>query len=560
MSCLPELRAAIKRNCGCGGQNFGFGCRRIAAIVGQFQTMTQTMTKRFALLPLAFCLILSAPAAAQAPINDAGAAALKTQIEDVLNKQKNTRQLSGGALVTEGNVVVEQADTYYAVTLPDITIKDEKGESAEIGIIAINAIPDATPGNWKLSVSVPTPITWKNAAGTPVRKMNIGTQRLSGFWNQSLSAFSALDGSYGNVAIEDMARQKTYRIATVNILSNLKETAQGIWSGDTVATLKGLNGGGAPSVGTTKADEITLTATVKDLSAAKQQQMREKIGAFAENTNPKDLETLSPAGQLALYNMVVDMMRSAGSGFTLKAALKNFAVAMPAMGTQPARNLNIKDGTLGLNLAGIDTGKVTLGILSQMDDMVSSPVANPTVVPTDMNLDMKIQNLPFEELVKIGQDSLKAAGRGGAAKQFAGIQAMISLPQVLSAAGANVTVTNSTFSNGSADAKVDGTMKADMNATMGAVGQMKAEVAGLDAIIASLQKQANETPDAGKKARLQKTIQNLTVFNLAGQAENRGGKTVKKYDFQLTPTGQMLLNGSDLSVLTGATAGKPKAR
>ncbi len=40
--------------------------------------------------------------------------------------------------------------------------------TAEIGIIAINAIPDSKPGDWKLSVSLPTPITWKNAAGQTV--------------------------------------------------------------------------------------------------------------------------------------------------------------------------------------------------------------------------------------------------------------------------------------------------------------------------------------------------------------------------------------------------------
>lgn len=543
------------------GRNWALAAAELPLLWASFNPMTQNMTKRLPLFLLALCLFVSAPASAQAPISDVGAQALKTQIEDMIARQKNAKQLSGGALLTEGHVVVEQADSYYAVTLPDITVKDHKGESAEIGIIAINAVPEATPGDWKLSVSVPTPITWKNAAGTPVRKMSLGGQRLSGQWKQSLAGFSTLDGAYNNVVVDDLIRQKTYKIANVGLVSNLKETAAGIWSGDTVATIKGLNGSGAPGAGTTTADSITLTATVKDLSAAKRQQMREQIGAFAENTNPKDLETLSPAGQLALFNMVVDLMRSGGSGFSFKADLKNFAAAMPAQGILPARNLSIKDGTIGLNLAGFETGKVTLGVISRLDDLVSTPSGNPALMPSDMNLDMKIQNLPFEELVKIGQDSLKTAGRGGAAKQFAGIQAMISLPQVLSAAGANVTITNSTFSNATADAKLDGKMTADMNATMGATGRMKGEVSGLDAVIASLQKQANDTTDAAKKARLQKTVQNLTVFNLAGQAENRGGKTVKTYDFELTPTGQMLLNGSDLSILTGgATAGKPKAR
>ncbi len=518
------------------------------------------MTFRTALLSLSLCLVLTPAAMAQAPINDAGEQALKAQIEDILTKQKNARQLSGGALITEGQVLIEQAETYYAVTLPDITIKDDSGETAEIGIIAINAIPDSKPGDWKLSVSLPTPITWKNAAGQTIRKMDLGTQRMSGTWNAALAGFSVMDGTYGNVRIEDTLRRKIYTIASVGIVSSMKESAPGTWSGDTVATIKGLNGAGAASAGTTKADEIALTMKVKDLSAAKQQQMREKIGAFAENTNPKDLETLSPAGQLALYNMAVDMMRSAGSGFTLQAALKNFNVSMPAFGTQPARNMSIKDGMLGFDLTGLDTGKVTLGILTRTDDLVTSPAGNPGLVPSDINLDMKINNLPFEELVKIGQDSLKAAGKGGAAKQFAGIQAMISLPQVLSAAGANVVIANSTFANDTVDAKVDGRMTADMNSTAGAVGKMKAEVSGLDTVIASLQKQMNDTPDAAKKARLQKTIQNLTVFNLAGQAEKRGGKTVKLYDFELTPQGQMLLNGSDLSLLTGVTADKPKAR
>ncbi len=524
--------------------------------------MTHTMMIRSGFLSFCLLALLSAPAAAQAPINDAGQQALKAQIQSFLDKQKNARQLSGGALTTEGEIIIEQADTYYAVTLPDIAITDDSGQTADIGIIAINAVPDKTPGHWKLSISMPTPITWKNAAGTPIRRLDIGGQKMSGTWNDSLSGFTTLDATYDNLRVTDMLRQKTYSVSKATVTNRLSETSPGIWSGTIGAALTGLSGVGANGTGNSKADSLSITMDVRDLSAAKQQQMRERLGAFAENTNPKDLETMSPAGQLALYNMVVDVMRSAGSGVGVKMDVKNFAADIPAIGGLPARQSTMKSGALDLNLTGLDTGKVTLVIKSLIDDRVSPAAhkADAGLIPSDLNLNMTVNNLPFEELVKIGQDSIKAAGKGGAAKQFAGIQAMISLPQVLSAAGANVVITDSTFANPTYDAKVGGTMKADTQSGAGAVGRMKAEVSGLDAVIANLQGRMNTSKDAAQKARLQKTIQNLTVFNLAGQAEKRGDKTVKIYDFELTPQGQMMLNGSDLSLLTGVTAGKPKAR
>lgn len=55
---------------------------------------------------------------------------------------------------------------------------------------------------------------------------------------------------------------------------------------------------------------------------------------------------------------------------------------------------------------------------------------------SQMKMDFALKNLPFEELIKLGQDSIKNAGNGPAAKQFAGIQAMMVLPQLLSQAGA----------------------------------------------------------------------------------------------------------------------------
>jgi hypothetical protein len=532
-----------------------------------FNPMTQT-TMRLALLTFTLLALMAAPVLAAPPINDAGEAALRAQIQTLLDQQKNARQYGGGSFKTEGEILIEQADSYYAITLPDITVADAEGRSLDVGIIAINAIPDDKPGNWKLSVSMPTPMTWIDATGKPLRKMEIGTQRLSGVWNETLEAFTTLDAGYDNVQIEDYVTQTTYKIAKATILSNLKETAKDVWSGDAVATLTNLSSSSKASTAKSSADEIVLTAKISDLSAAKQKQMREKIGAFTENTNPKDLENMSPAGQLALYNMVVDVIRSAGNGFALNAAMKNIQITAPGVAGQTAQMINAKTGTLGFDITGFEQGNVTLSLRSLFDDLISTPEkpGSEGMTPSDLNLDIKLQNVPFEDLVKVGQDMLKNSGKGVAARQFAGIQAMMVLPQILSRAGTHMIVTNSTMSSPVYDAKINGKMSADATSSAGAVGKMKAEIAGLEAVIANLQGRV-ATADVARKAALQKTIQTLTVLNLAGQAEKRGDKTVKIYDFELTPQGQMLLNGSDLSVLTGAPgpvvapkADTPKAR
>lgn len=114
---------------------------------------------------------------------------------------------------------------------------------------------------------------------------------------------------------------------------------------------------------------------------------------------------------------------------------------------------------------------------------------------------------------------------------------------------------NSTLNAPSYDLKLDGAMNADSTATLGGAGKMHVEIAGLDGILTNLQaRMANA--DALEKAKLQKLIQTLGVINLAGQAEKRGDKTYKIYDFELAKDGRMLLNGSDLSLLTGIPPAK----
>lgn len=83
----------------------------------------------------------------------------------------------------DGDVVVEDADSHKAVTLPYLTIKMPDNTMLDIGFIAINAVPREANSGWDLALALPTPITVKNAqTGDTVNALHIGEQKTSLSW------------------------------------------------------------------------------------------------------------------------------------------------------------------------------------------------------------------------------------------------------------------------------------------------------------------------------------------------------------------------------------------
>ena len=134
----------------------------------------------------AFCILASGNARAAVPIDEAGAENIRTIVQTLLDRQKAVRELSGGALETKGVLTVEMARTYYAITLPHITLVDPAGRRAEIGMIALNATPAGQEGKWRLSIALPTPMTWFDTEGNLSMRVHLGAQQLSGVWDEAL--------------------------------------------------------------------------------------------------------------------------------------------------------------------------------------------------------------------------------------------------------------------------------------------------------------------------------------------------------------------------------------
>jgi len=195
--------------------------------------------KKIALFAL-LALLIAPVARAADPATDARVQILKGQIEGFLENQKAMALKNGCKLDAKGAITVEQADGYYAFTLPHMTYTDAKGIRSELGMIAVNATPDA--GNdWKISVALPTPISSFNASGTEAFRTSIGTQTATGVWNEKLGHFTSVNANLGNVQMNDLIKQSTATVNGLTFTSNLTEKDPEAYTGSANVILSNIS-------------------------------------------------------------------------------------------------------------------------------------------------------------------------------------------------------------------------------------------------------------------------------------------------------------------------------
>lgn len=184
------------------------------------------------LLMLALLAFFMAPEANAAdPATEARVQILKGQIEGFLESQKAMALKNGCKLDTKGSVTVEEGNGYYAFTLPHITYTDSKGVRSEIGMVAVNATPDAGH-DWKISVALPTPFRSFNVSGAEVFRTDIGTQSAAGVWNERLGHFTALDANFGDIRFNDLVEKNTVAANGLSFNSKLTEQDADAFTGN----------------------------------------------------------------------------------------------------------------------------------------------------------------------------------------------------------------------------------------------------------------------------------------------------------------------------------------
>lgn len=228
--------------------------------------------KKFALTALV-ALSVATPAAAQN--TTANTQILRDQIDGFLDNQKAMATKNNCTLVTKGQTSVEQANGYYAFTLPDITYTDAEGVRSDIGMVAVNATPDVKD-TWKVSLALPTPINSYTKAGTQLVRTDIGSQTSNSIWNTRLGHFTSVSSNLGNVRINHLKEQVTITLGGVKITSLMNEQDPDAWTGKADIELANISVFDAETNFTGVIPKITLTTNLAD-RASKTPMTKEQI-------------------------------------------------------------------------------------------------------------------------------------------------------------------------------------------------------------------------------------------------------------------------------------------
>lgn len=517
---------------------------------------------------LAF-LILAVPATAYgAEINAAGAEKLKAVFEEILAPLRAVGKNQPFTYKLEGDITIEPAGTYYAVTLPYISVDTgidvdpESGKSAvfNIGRVAVNAAPHDKPGEWKMTLAIPTPMILRTQDGKELFRLEIGRQEAAGIWNESLQSFAKLDSQYKDIKAFSTAAPFALSIADMAFIYDLTKDEQDLWSGPTSVSAQNLvmnfnepdNGEPLHSL---QIGNFTIQMEADQYDPVVLKNFREKMLAFQESFNP-DSPEVSAENMMAMNNLAFETLTTIANGFSVIYDMRDLTINFPAEskdspeneGEDPAieqAQFKLDKGYLGFKANGLREKSASLGWQLGHDGYEIRPdMGFADFEPAYSHFDIKIQSLPFEELTTLGKNTLQSAASDTATLQLAGLSLLMKIPAMLSNAGTQITLENNRFGNKHWSFKTDAQVKADISAVNSATADIKSEVTGLDFLIEKATQRASDPGDPYQifARRALDTLEQLKRF---GRREQSGGETVYHYHIVMNPQGQILLNGEN---------------
>ncbi len=492
------------------------------------------------------------------------AQSLETIFKDMLGQYEDAAKTHGATLMREGQLMVEPSDSYYAVTLPHLSLKLKDGSYTEIGMISINALPGDTDEQWKMTVALPTPVIHYGADNKPVLTANISSQSFAGIWHKKLKNFIKINAQYKDISIKHHTDQTRIIIPNTRIIYDLKENKQHLWSGPADFKVSDFQMYFDRDNSRARIKELAINSTIYDYSIDAALDYQEKIGAIAESYEGGDEPSASGPHVIGLYNLIADFMGNAWDGFDFTISLKDLTLTTPSIPGSPAGLLKIGNGAFGFNMNGFHAGAVNMGLRLAYNGFEFAPITEEynQATPDHINFDLSMNNLPYKEIIDLGRTSIQGSMQNPAASKFVGLQAIMVLPQLLTQAQTNITLKDTVFGNKQYNVLTNGALTADISAKMGLTGSAKTEIFGLDDLIEALSTaSSNPDIDDGKQKSIKDSLSMLAIVKMVGQIEkDKAGRDIRAYNLEFNKEGQALLNGTDLQMLLQATQGAAPAQ
>lgn len=513
------------------------------------------MNPRQFLLFFFFLCAFQLPAASFAStLKPEDAGKLKSIFETLLAYQKDATRPGGSKFEYDGNVMVEEAGSYFAVTLPHARIVYPDGSKLDIGMVSINASPHTQDGQWKMAVAIPTPIILLDPQQKQATRINIGAQKAVGIWDENLENFAKLDGQYNNVTIENPSTGFKAALPETRIIYDFTKDAAGQWSGPGTVSIKNITAD-IPGQGNFKIADTKADFAVNQYDPAVLKQYRQFLTTFLKDTQAQAQNgaTPSPDQTTALADKLSDLLLNSSDAFKGDYSLSGLEITRPASGTTPSQTLKISKAFFGMGASGMKSGNASVGIRFGFNDFFSNPVPSgyEGVLPSASNIDIALANVPLKQLAEVTKNTIQGSLAQPEMAQLAGFSLLMKAPALLSQAGTYMDIKDNFIGNDQYRFYMNGKAKADISAVNNITADVQGGFKGLDELLSKINKIAADPkhPAAESAKGLSGTLETLKTYGKKAPPEP-DGKSAYTYHFVMDPKGQILLNNKPLGLET----------
>ncbi len=516
------------------------------------------MVFRTRLLIVFACLSVSfMPGFAHAQASEEGAQSVRAMFQKTLDYQAAVNKLQGGSeLITEGELVVEPAGNYYAVTFPHIKLKYPTGELLDIGMISANVSQRKTPGRWAVTMAIPTPLVFLNASGTQDFRINIGSQSTAGIWDEKSSTFMKMDAAYKDITLDsDNDETLEFTLPQVAVRYDFDVSPEGLWSGPGFFVINNLKTN-LPQGGRAQVEQFRFDFAMDRYNPAVTEEFQKDIMALSESDAASDPEALSQKISQDMLNVIL----KSGNGFDGTYSFKNISFARPSETGEGEETIQIAQGRLGIALKDLLSPKAAFGMKMGFDGLAIAPAPENVpldVLPKDLNFDFEISDIPINELIQTAQQAQAAgAGAGAQAAQMAVMGMALQMPMLLSQAGTKIILKDNYLANAIFRADISGAYVFSAESPLMTVGQGKIVLKGLDEMLvrASELMRNPEDPNAKQWQQITLSLNMLKAFAKPETADD--GTMSYVMNIELTPAGKVVINGQDVTASFAPSAGE----
>lgn len=546
----------------------------------------------FRVLPLtcAALALMGPQAFAQAIVSPDGAAKLKAHIEKVIKMQTDIKKMTGDTYEWGGEVTVEPAQTYYAVTLPYLKIKQAGGSKIDLGMVAINAIPSADEGHWKVAVAMPTPIRYYDKIGTMEAEISIGSQRMAGIWAEEAMNFLKLDSIYENVVAVDGGGQTLVSIPNISMSNDFSVTGPQKWSGSYALSASNITANLPEEKVKGTIGQIFVKGDVKDFKINSLAAFQNEMQDIGKNLDPNALQQQADGGKLdsntkeqvnRITNAMFDYLTDFSDSTSVSMGATNVAVEFPDPATpagQPEVMENVKFDKLVMDFAmkDITDQSATLGFgieLAGVDvpedlELKGGEKADiyGAYIPDSFALKMALEKFPFREILntaaKASNDIIAQGANPDSQKHTVSAtnpEDLEKLEALMMQLGTTVNLAETYIANDLYRVSISTNLHANAAAPYKVVGTADVKIAGLNDVVARLNLEMQKAQPQ-QQAEMQQALGGISMLQMFGQQtpDPATGKVTHNYHFELKETGQVMLNGADMSTImsgAGAAAG-----